>query len=89
MDLISVNASVGGINVTGVSHDSQETLMVTADVGGDMGSPLVNFQLEMNPLDRPEMDIVVRTNVQPLKVIYDEVSGCGYWAWFIAIVGYY
>ena len=89
MALISVNASVGGINVTGVSHDSQETLMVTADVDGDMGSPLVNFQLEMNPLDRPEMDLIVRTNVQPLKVIYDEVSGCGYWVWFIAIVGYY
>ena len=87
MALISVNASVGGINVTGVSHDSQETLMVTAD--GDMGSPLVNFQLEMNPLDRPEMDLIVRTNVQPLKVIYDEVSGCGYWVSFIAIVGYY
>ena len=83
--LHSVSASIGSIDVTGVSHDSHETMMVTADdrsvVKGT--DPLVHFQLELNPLDRENMDLIVKTNVRPLKVIYNEVGVVMYYYYYM------
>ena len=63
---------MGGVNLSGVSHDNQETLMVTE--GKDLkGSSLVNFELYVNPLEHPEKDLVVKASVQPLMIVYDEV----------------
>lgn len=63
---------MGGVKLSGVSHDNQETLMVTE--GKDLkGSSLVNFELYVNPLEHPEKDLVVKASVQPLMIVYDEV----------------
>ena len=72
----SVFASVGGVSVLGVSHDKRDTLMMTS--GGDLkGASLLNFELYLNPLEDPEKDVVVRANIQPLMIIYDEVRERG------------
>lgn len=63
---------MGGVKLSGVSHDNQVTLMVTE--GKDLkGSSLVNFELYVNPLEHPEKDLVVKASVQPLMIVYDEV----------------
>lgn len=71
----SVSASVKDITVTGLPRDYHDIVMVTADIDKESSSSsLVSFDLQINPLEYPEKDIVVCTTVQPLKVIYDEVS---------------
>ena len=63
---------MGGVKLSGVSHDNQVTLMVME--GKDLkGSSLVNFELYVNPLEHPEKDLVVKASVQPLMIVYDEV----------------
>lgn len=62
--------------MTGIPCDGQETEMIsTGVVGKENGEeePLVDFQLEVNPLEREEMDLVIKTYVRPLKIIYHEV----------------
>lgn len=66
---------MGEISVNGLHHHGNETIMVLPDKGGgayDEG-PLVKFQLEMNPLEHSNMDMIVTATVRPLKVTYDEV----------------
>lgn len=59
----------------GIPHNGEQTVMVTS-VSQDKQEtePLVDFQLELNPLDREGMDVVVKTSVKPLRIVYDEVS---------------
>ena len=71
--ICSVEAGVGEISVNGLPHHGNDTVMVRPDKGTYEDGPLVKFQLEMNPLERSEMDIIVTAAVRPLKVIYDEV----------------
>ena len=73
--LLSVRAGVGGITATGIPHNGVETRMVTTGVCGreERQGPLVDFQLELNPLERENMDVVVKASVRPLQITYDEV----------------
>ena len=66
---------MGEINVNGLPHHGNDTIMVRPDTGGGAyeDGPLVKFQLEKNPLERSEMDIIIKATVRPLKVVYDEV----------------
>ena len=64
---------MGSIKVLGIPRDSQDTVMVTSGSESEQG-PLVDFALELNPLEDKNMDLVVRATVRPLKVIYSEVS---------------
>lgn len=59
----------------GIPHNGVDTRMITAGVGGreKEDGPLVDFSLELNPLERENMDIVVAASVRPLQIIYDEV----------------
>ena len=62
--------------MTGISHDGQESVLISAGVAGtddEEEVPLVDFQLEVNPLEREDMDVLVRTYVRPLRITYDEV----------------
>ncbi len=69
----SVTAGVGGVTVVGIPRGNRETVMVTSTPRSG-GERLVDFSLELNPLDRDNMDVVVMTTVNPLKIVYDEVS---------------
>ena len=64
--------------MTGIPHNGVDTRMITAGVGGkeEAGGPLVDFSLELNPLERENMDIVIAASVRPLQITYDEVSVC-------------
>ena len=76
--LCSVAASVGGIEMTGISHGPDPTILVTSKVGGPVeATPLVEFKLEVNPLERPEMDMTVKVALKPIQITYDFVSGSG------------
>ena len=76
--LCSVAASVGGIEMTGISHGPEPTILVTSKVGGPVeATPLVEFKLEVNPLERPEMDMTVKAALKPIQITYDFVSGSG------------
>ena len=74
----SVSASVGSMDMTGVPHGSCPTSLLSSQVGGAtapaVDAPLLKFGLELNPLDRPEMDVVVRAELRPIKITYDAVS---------------
>lgn len=74
----SVSASVGSMDMTGVPHGSCPTSLLSSKVGGAttaaVDAPLLKFGLELNPLDRPEMDVVVRADLRPIKITYDAVS---------------
>ena len=65
---------MGGVTVMGIPRDNQDTVMVTSVPM--KGEGLLDFSLEINPLEKSNMDIVVMTTVNPLKIVYDEVSGC-------------
>lgn len=74
----SVSASVGSMDMTGIPHGSCPTSLLSSQVGGAtttaVDAPLLKFGLELNPLDRPEMDVVVRAELRPIKITYDAVS---------------
>ena len=74
MCVCSVSANVGGVTVMGIPRDNRDTVMVSSVP--KMGEGLLDFSLEINPLDRSNMDMVVMTTVNPLKIVYDEVGGC-------------
>lgn len=62
--------------MTGVPKpDGRQTIMLSSDVPGKgkEAPPLVDFQLELNPLSKPWMDISVKTALQPMQITYDFV----------------
>ena len=67
----SVKACVGSIEMTGIG---QETKIISTGVEEEKEGPLVDFQLEVNPLEREDMDLVIKTYVRPLKITYHEVQ---------------
>lgn len=68
----------------GMCHDGYDTLMVTPDVGEESSKKsLIDFKLLLNPLDRPDKDIILHACVQPLKIVYDEVIE---WVWSIYLL---
>ncbi len=62
--------------MSGIPLDGQPTTLVTSLVGGakDARGDLVNLQLEVHPIERPEMDITVKAALRPIKITYDFVS---------------
>ena len=75
--MCSVAAAVGCIDVFGLPRGDQQTVMVTVASSPTTSishKSLVDFSLEINPLDRDNMDLVVKAAVKPLKIIYDEVN---------------
>ena len=71
----SVQACVGSIEMMGIPCDGRETKMISTGVEEEEEEgPLVDFQLEVNPLEREDMDFVIKTYVRPLKIIYHEVQ---------------
>ncbi len=66
----------------GVPHDGQPTTLVTSLVGGasESATHLVDFQLDVNPIDRPEMDITVKAALRSIQITndyYHMTCGCG------------
>ncbi|XP_064395949.1 intermembrane lipid transfer protein VPS13A-like isoform X2 [Halichondria panicea] len=71
-DSVSVRASVGTLEMEGVPNGNNRTTMITSKlVSKDTDATLVNLALEINPLDRPEMDITVNAVLKPLQITYD------------------
>lgn len=62
--------------MSGIAKGNQATTIITSNIGGNLDSEdhLVDLQLELNPLERPEMDVVIRTVLRPLQITYDFVS---------------
>lgn len=69
----------------GVPHDGQPTTLVTSLVGGvsESATHLVDLQLDVNPIDRPEMDITVKAALRPIQITYDFVRLLSHdlWVW--------
>ncbi len=69
----------------GVPHDGQPTTLVTSLVGGvsESATHLVDLQLDVNPIDRPEMDIIVKAALRPIQITYDFVRLLSHdlWVW--------
>lgn len=61
--------------MTGIPLNGRQTTLVTSLVGGAKvpQSDLVNLQLDISPIERPEMDVVVKANLMPVQIIYDFV----------------
>ena len=60
--------------MTGIPHGPEPTIILSSHTGnGDTEGPLVNFQLEMNPIDR-DLDVVVKAALRPIQLTYDEVN---------------
>ena len=70
-----MSVSVGSTVMQGVPHEGRTTTLVTSLVGGASHSTeqLVNLQLDVNPIHRPDMDITVTAALQPLQITYDFV----------------
>ena len=65
--------------MTGVPHDSCPTTLLSSQVVGMAtttagDTPLLKFDLEMNPLDQSDMDMVIRADLRPIQITYDAVS---------------
>ena len=71
----SVNASVGSLSMTGVPKPDRQTMMLSSNVPsvGKEAKSLVDFQLEMHPLNKPWMDASVKATLQPMQITYDFV----------------
>ncbi len=66
---------MGTLEMEGVPNGNNRTTMITSKlVSKDTDATLVNLALEINPLDRPEMDITVNAVLKPLQITYDFVS---------------
>ena len=50
-------------------------MMLSSDIPsvGKEAKPLVDFQLEMHPLNKPWMDASVKAALQPMQITYDFV----------------
>ena len=61
--------------MNGVPKPNHETVILSSDVRnvGNKAQPLIDFQLEMNPLSKPWMDISVKAALQPMQITYDLV----------------
>lgn len=72
----SISTSVRSMVMTGIPLNRKQTTLVTSLVGGakKAGSDLVNLQIEISPIERPEMDVTVKAALRPLQIIYDFVS---------------
>ena len=59
----------------GLPHSGRTTTLVTSLVGGasNATSQLVDLKLDVNPIDRPEMDITVKAALRPIQITYDFV----------------
>ena len=65
--------------MSGIPLDGHPTTLVTSLVGGaaaDAKADLVNLQLEVSPIERPDMDITVKAALRPIQITYDFVSFC-------------
>ncbi len=70
-----MRASVGTLEMEGVPNGNNRTTMITSKLGSkDADATLVNLALEINPLERPEMDVTVKAVLKPLQITYDFVS---------------
>ena len=60
--------------MTGVPQGDSPTPFINSEVGGEVGrAPLLDFQLEVNPL-AVDTDLLVKVTLQPVELIYDSVS---------------
>ena len=62
---------MGSMVMNGVPNAGHSTTMITSELGSGVDSTLVNLALEINPLDRPEMDVTVKAVLKPLQITYD------------------
>lgn len=71
----SISASVGSLSMTGVPKPDHQTMILSSDVpiAGTEAKPLINFQLEVHPLNKPWMDASIRAALQPMQITYDFV----------------
>lgn len=62
--------------MTGIPLNGNQTTLVTSLVGGakEAQQDLVNLQLEISPIERPEMDVTVKAALRPIQITYDFVS---------------
>ena len=77
----SMTAAVGSVVMEGMPHNNRTTTLVTSLVGGasEVASHLVDLKLDLNPLDRPEMDITVKAALRPIQITYDFVRLVAGW----------
>ena len=73
--LYSVATSVHSVEMTGIPLNGRQTTLVTSLMGGaNKPQPqLVNLQLEISPIDRPDLDVTVKAALSPIKITYDFV----------------
>ncbi len=74
---ISIATSVHSMEMEGIPLDGQKTTLVTSKVGRAGKGPqadLVTLQLEVNPIERSDMDITVKAALRPIQIAYDFVS---------------
>ena len=71
----SVSASVAGMEMRGIPHPDlgDDPTLILSTVTSDLSSPLVTFQLELNPLES-EFDLDLCASLRPLQITYDAVS---------------
>lgn len=76
--MCSIATLVHSVVMTGIPLNGQQTTLVTSLMRGGGAtvakSDLVNLQLEINPIDRPGMDVVVKAALRPVQITYDFVS---------------
>ena len=62
------------MEMRGIPHpDLDDPTLILSTVMSDLSTPLVNLQLELNPLDS-EFDLDVSASLRPLQITYDAVS---------------
>lgn len=61
--------------MTGVPLNGRPTTLITSLVGGAKKPQpqLVNLQLEISPIDRPDLDVTVKAALSPIQITYDFV----------------
>ena len=64
--------------MSGISPEGgtgQKPTLVTSLVGGakEAREDLVNLQLEISPIERPDMDVTVKAALRPIQITYDFV----------------
>lgn len=67
--------SVQSVVMMGIPLNGRETTLVTSLMGGAKKPQpqLVNLQLEISPIDRPDLDVTVKAALSPIKITYDFV----------------
>jgi len=84
----SVGLEVGSVVMEGVPHDYRTTTLLTSLVGGasEANSHLVDLKLDLNPPDRPEMDVTVKAALRPIQITYDFVRLVQGWASIVVLL---